>query len=170
MKKINTKRVAVYPGSFDPLTYGHIDIINRALKIFDTVIVSVFINSSKKGLFSLEERIDILQRVLCKNENIVIDCFDGLLVDYLKKKKINIVIRGLRAISDLEYEFQFANANRTLYKDIETIFFMPRQRYSYLSSSVVREIAHFGGDISKMVPPYVRKKVYQKFNQIKNNV
>jgi len=157
------KKIAVYPGSFDPLTYGHMDVIHRSLKIFDKVIVSIFINSNKKNLFSVEERCDILKKVLfssvSNSKSIEIDCFDGLLVDYLKEKRTDIVIRGLRAISDLEYEFQYAASNRTLYPDIETIFFMPRQRYSYLSSSVVREIAYFNGDVSKMVPPYVVKKL-----------
>lgn len=158
----NTK-IAIYPGSFDPLTYGHLDIIERACKIFDKVIVSVFINPNKKGLFTLEERIDILKNVIGLNKQIVIESFDGLLTDYLKEKNIKIVIRGLRAVSDLEYEFQYASANRTLCPEIETIFFMPRLRYSYLSSTVVREIARFGGDISKMVPPYVVKKVKEKY-------
>ncbi|MEF3279467.1 MAG: pantetheine-phosphate adenylyltransferase [Elusimicrobiota bacterium] len=160
------KRIAIYPGSFDPLTYGHLDIIERSLEIFDKVIVSVFINHNKKPLFSLEERIDILKNVLRKYRNIEIDCFEGLLVNYLKRKKIKIIIRGLRAVSDLEYEFQYAAANRTLCPKIETIFFMPKLRYSYLSSSVVREIARFNGDISKMVPPYVVKKVKEKLKEI----
>jgi pantetheine-phosphate adenylyltransferase len=160
------KKIAIYPGSFDPITYGHMDIIGRALKIFDEIIVSVFTNNNKKPLFSVEERIDMLRNVLGSKNNIKIDCFNGLLVDYLKKKKINVVIRGLRAISDLEYEFQVAAANRTLYREIETVFFMPRQRYSYLSSSVVRDISFFGGDVSKMVHPYVSRKIKQKINSL----
>jgi len=160
------KKIAIYPGSFDPITYGHMDIIGRALKIFDEIIVSVFTNNNKKPLFSVEERIDMLRNALGSKKNIKIDCFNGLLVDYLKKKKINVVIRGLRAISDLEYEFQVAAANRTLYSEIETVFFMPRQRYSYLSSSVVRDISFFGGDVSKMVHPYVARKIKQKINSL----
>ncbi|MEW5950269.1 MAG: pantetheine-phosphate adenylyltransferase [Elusimicrobia bacterium] len=156
------RKIAIYPGSFDPVTLGHMDIIDRALKIFDEITVSVFVHSAKKPMFTLEERVDMLKKVLKDRKNVKIDCFNGLLVEYLKKKKINLVIRGLRAISDLEYEFQVAAANRTLYKDIETVFFMPRQRYSYLSSSVVRDIAHFGGDVSKMVHPYVVKKIKEK--------
>ncbi len=156
------KKIAIYPGSFDPVTLGHMDIIDRALKIFDEITVSVFVHSAKKPMFSLEERVDMLKNVLKGRKNIKIDCFNGLLVEYLKKKKVNVVIRGLRAISDLEYEFQVAAANRTLYKDIETVFFMPRQRYSYLSSSVVRDIAHFGGNVSKMVHPYVARKIREK--------
>lgn len=156
------KKIAIYPGSFDPVTLGHIDIIDRALKIFDEITVSIFIHSLKKPMFSVEERVDMLEKVLKGRKNVKIDCFNGLLVEYLKKKKVNVVIRGLRAISDLEYEFQIAAANRSLYKDIETVFFMPRQRYSYLSSSVVRDISHFGGNVSRMVPPYVVKKIRQK--------
>jgi pantetheine-phosphate adenylyltransferase len=156
-------KVAVYPGSFDPLTFGHIDIIERALEIFDEVIVSIFVNPNKKPLFTLEERIDILKNVLKDYSGVKIDNFSGLLTDYLREKKIKVVIRGLRAVSDLEYEFQYANANRTLYPEIETVFFMPRLRYSYLSSSVVREIARFGGDVSKMVPQYVVEKIKNKY-------
>lgn len=156
------KKTAIYPGSFDPLTFGHIDIIDRALEIFDEIVVSVFVNPHKNPLFNLDERIDIIKNVFKNNKRIKIDCFKGLLVNYLRKKKIKIVIRGLRAVSDLEYEFQYAAANRTLCPDIETIFFMPRLRYSYLSSSVVREIARFNGDVSKMVPPYVVKKIKEK--------
>jgi pantetheine-phosphate adenylyltransferase len=156
-------KVAVYPGSFDPLTFGHIDIIERALEIFDEVIVSIFVNPNKKPLFTLEERIDILKNVLKDYSGVKIDNFNGLLTDYLREKKIKIVIRGLRAVSDLEYEFQYAAANRTLCPEIETVFFMPRLRYSYLSSSVVREIARFGGDVSKMVPQYVVEKIKNKY-------
>jgi pantetheine-phosphate adenylyltransferase len=156
-------KVAVYPGSFDPLTFGHIDIIERALEIFDEVIVSIFVNPNKKPLFTLEERIDILKNVLKDYSGVKIDNFNGLLTDYLREKKIKVVIRGLRAVSDLEYEFQYAAANRTLCPEIETVFFMPRLRYSYLSSSVVREIARFGGDVSKMVPQYVVEKIKNKY-------
>lgn len=156
-------KIAIYPGSFDPLTYGHLDIIERALEIFDKVIVSVFINTNKKSLFTLEERIEILKKILGKKKQIEIDSFTGLLTDYMKQKNIKVVIRGLRAVSDLEYEFQYAAANRTLCPQTETIFFMPKLRYSYLSSSVVREVARFGGDVSKMVPPYVEKRIKEKF-------
>jgi len=156
------KKIAIYPGSFDPVTFGHLDIIERALKIFDGLIVSVFVSSFKKPMFTLEERVDMLKHIFKNERRVKIDCFNGLLVEYLRKKKINTVIRGLRAISDLEYEFQISAANRTLYKDIETIYFMPRQRYAYLSSSVVRDIAYFGGDVSKMVPSYVAEKIKEK--------
>jgi len=153
------KRIAVYPGSFDPVTFGHLDIIDRASKIFDHIIVSVFVHSTKKHMFSIEERVAMLKAALKAKKNVTVDCFEGLLVDYVKKKKTCVVIRGLRAISDLEYEFQIAAINRTLYPDIETVFFMPRQRYTYLSSSVVRDIAHFKGDVSKLVPPHVAKAI-----------
>jgi len=153
------KRMAVYPGSFDPVTFGHLDIIERASKIFDHVIVSVFIHSGKKHMFTVEERVAMLRQALKGRKNVSVDCFEGLLTDYVKKKKTDVVIRGLRAISDLEYEFQMAAINRTLYRHIETVFFMPRVRYSYLSSSVVRDIAHFRGDVSKLVPAHVAKAV-----------
>ncbi|MEW5905666.1 MAG: pantetheine-phosphate adenylyltransferase [Elusimicrobiota bacterium] len=153
------KKIAVYPGSFDPVTFGHLDIIERAGKIFDKIIVSVFVHSAKKSMFTVPERVAMLKTVLKGRKNIEVDCFEGLLVDYVRRKKTDVVIRGLRAISDLEYEFQIAAVNRTLYRDIETVFFMPRQRYTYLSSSVVRDIAHFGGDVKKLVPPHVAKLI-----------
>ncbi len=156
------KRIAVYPGSFDPVTFGHLDIIERARKLFDQVIVSVFMHSGKKHLFPLEERVAMLRAALKGKKNVSVDCFEGLLVDFAKRKKTNVVIRGLRAISDLEYEFQIAAVNRTLSPGIETVFFMPRQRYTYLSSSVVRDIAHFKGDVSKLVPPHVAKAIAKR--------
>ncbi|OGR94508.1 MAG: pantetheine-phosphate adenylyltransferase [Elusimicrobia bacterium GWF2_62_30] len=152
-------RIAVYPGSFDPVTFGHLDIIERASKIFDRIIVSVFVHSTKKNMFTVEERVAMLKTALKGKKKVTVECFEGLLVDYVKKKKTTVVIRGLRAISDLEYEFQIAAVNRTLYPAIETVFFMPRQRYTYLSSSVVRDIAHFRGDVSKLVPPHVVKAI-----------
>ncbi|MFA6433253.1 MAG: pantetheine-phosphate adenylyltransferase [Elusimicrobiales bacterium] len=156
------KKTAVYPGSFDPVTFGHLDIIDRASKIFDHLIVSVFVNSAKKPMFTVSERVAMLRTVLKGRKNITIDSFEGLLVDYVRRKRTKIVVRGLRAISDLEHEFQIAGINRTLYREIETVFFMPRQRYSYLSSSVVRDISHFQGDVSKLVPPSVVKGIKAK--------
>ncbi len=156
------KRIAVYPGSFDPVTFGHLDIIDRASKIFDQVVVSVFVHSGKKHMFSVEERVAMLKASLKGKKNVSVDCFEGLLVDYVRMKKTDVVIRGLRAISDLEYEFQIAAINRTLYSHIETVFFMPRQRYTYLSSSVVRDVAHFKGDVSKLVPPCVVKAIAKR--------
>ena len=156
MKKIRT---AIYPGSFDPVTFGHLDIIDRASRIFDHLVVSVIVHSAKKNLFSVEERVALLKTALKGRKNITVDCFKGLLVDYAKKKKTGIIIRGLRATSDLDYEFQIAAVNRTLSPGIETVFLMPRQRYTYLSSSVVRDIAHFKGDVSKLVPAHVVKAI-----------
>jgi pantetheine-phosphate adenylyltransferase len=159
---MKTKKIAIYPGSFDPVTYGHLNIIDRACNIFDGLIVSVFTNRDKKSMFTVEERVHMLKNVLKGRKNIIIDCFKGLLVDYIKQKKVKVIIRGLRAISDLEYEFQIAGANRTLYSDIETVFFMPRHRYAYLSSTIVRDIALYGGDVSKMVPPHVAQIIKEK--------
>ena len=153
------KRVAVYPGSFDPVTFGHLDIIDRASKIFDHLIVSVFVHSAKRHLFEVPQRVAMLKTALKGRKNVSVDCFEGLLVDYAKKKKTGVIVRGLRAISDLEYEFQIAAVNRTLSPGIETVFFMPRQRYTYLSSSIVRDIAHFKGDVSKLVPAHVVKAI-----------
>jgi len=158
------KKIAVYPGSFDPVTFGHLDIIERASHIFDHLIVSVFVNSAKTPMFTVEERVNMLKAVLKGRKNVTVDCFEGLLVDYVRRKNTKLVVRGLRAISDLEHEFQVAGINRTLYREIETIFLMPRQRYSYLSSSVVRDIAHFKGDVSKLVPSYVVKAIAKKRN------
>jgi pantetheine-phosphate adenylyltransferase len=155
-------KIAVYPGSFDPVTFGHLDIIDRASKIFDHLIVSVFVNSEKKPMFTVAERAAMLKGALKNKKNVTIDCFEGLLVDYVRRKRTRVVVRGLRAISDLEHEFQVAGINRTLYRDIETIFFMPRQRYAYLSSSVVRDIAHFSGDVSRLVPDNVVKAIAAK--------
>ncbi len=152
-------RTAIYPGSFDPVTFGHLDIIDRASRIFDHLVVSVIVNSAKKHLFSVEARVAMLKTVLKGRKNISVESFEGLLVDYAKKKKTGIIIRGLRAISDLDYEFQIAAVNRTLSPGIETVFLMPRQRYTYLSSSVVRDIAHFKGDVSKLVPSHVVKAI-----------
>ncbi|MCX5791724.1 MAG: pantetheine-phosphate adenylyltransferase [Elusimicrobia bacterium] len=152
-------RTAIYPGSFDPVTFGHLDIIDRASRIFDHLVVSVIVNSAKKHLFSVEARVAMIKTVLKGRKNISVESFEGLLVDYAKKKKTGIIIRGLRAISDLDYEFQIAAVNRTLSPGIETVFLMPRQRYTYLSSSVVRDIAHFKGDVSKLVPAHVAKAI-----------
>jgi len=156
-------RTAVYSGSFDPVTLGHLDLIERASKIFDRLIVSVFINRSKKHLFTVEQRVTMLKDALKGKHNVTVECFEGLLVDYVKQKKVNVVIRGLRAISDLDYEFQVAATNRTLYPDIETVFLMPRQRYTYLSSSAVRDVASFHGDVSKLVPPNVVKALQEVY-------
>lgn len=160
-------KTAVYPGSYDPLTNGHIDIIERGLKIFDKITVAVLKNPSKTYLLSLEERLEIIQDTFAQNDKIEVDCFEGLLVDYLKKRKITTVVRGLRAISDFDIEFQMALMNRRLDQKIETIFFVPSVCYSFLSSKLVKEIYILGGDIKKMVPAMADKKLKQKATQFR---
>ena len=158
---------AVYPGSYDPLTNGHIDIIERGLKIFDRITVAVLKNPSKTYLLSLEERLEIIRDTFADNEKIEVDFFEGLLVDYLKKRKITTVVRGLRAISDFDIEFQMALMNRSMDQRIETIFFVPSVYYSFLSSKLVKEIYLLGGEIKKMVPVIVDKKLKEKLKQFR---
>lgn len=155
---------AVYPGSYDPLTNGHIDIIKRGLKIFDKITVAALKNPSKTYLLSLEERLEILRDCFSGDKRIEVDFFEGLLVDYLKKKKITTVVRGLRAISDFDIEFQMALMNRSIASKVETIFFVPSVCYSFLSSKLVKEIYQFGGEIKEMVPQIVDKKMKEKYN------
>jgi pantetheine-phosphate adenylyltransferase len=152
-------RVAVYPGSFDPVTFGHLDIIRRASKLFDKVVVAVLINSSKTPMFSIEERKELLREVSGDMENVEVDSFDGLLVDYLKTNNYNVIVKGLRAVSDFESEFQMASINRVLMNDIDTVFIMTDTDYSYLSSSMVKEIFKFGGNIDKFAPEIVVKRM-----------
>lgn len=153
---------AIYPGSFDPLTLGHLDLIERASHIFDQVIVAVGVNSRKKTVFSPEERLEMVRASVKHIKNVKVDSFSGLLVDYARSKKIHVLLRGLRAFSDFEYEFQMALANRKLASEIEMIFLMPKETHSYISSSTVREIVDRGGDISGFVPPAVRKFIERK--------
>lgn len=155
-------KIAVYPGSFDPVTYGHLDIIKRALKIFDKVIVAVAHNAGKDSLFSVSERVDMLKRALKGLKAVSVDDFDGLVVDYVKRKKATVVIRGLRMISDFEYEFQMALTNRKLRSDVETIFMMPSEAYSYLSSKLIKEAASLKANLKGFVPSFVEKAVKQK--------
>ncbi|MDD5686424.1 MAG: pantetheine-phosphate adenylyltransferase [Elusimicrobia bacterium] len=150
------KKIAVYPGTFDPATYGHLDIINRSAKIFDKLVVAVVSTSSKKSFFTAPERVSILKNTV-KEKNVVVESFDGLLVNFMKKKNARVIIRGLRAVSDFEYEFQMALTNRKLYPEIETMFLTPAEKWTYLSSTLVKEIALFGGDIKCFVPPIVVK-------------
>ncbi|MFA6142302.1 MAG: pantetheine-phosphate adenylyltransferase [Candidatus Omnitrophota bacterium] len=145
-------KVAIYPGTFDPVTYGHIDLIERASKIFDKVIVAVAHSKSKGVLFSVEERVAMLQDAVKGIPNVVIDDFDGLVVNYVKKCGSNVMLRGLRMISDFEYEFQMALTNRKLAGDIETIFMMPHEDYSYVSSKLIKEAAALGADVGKFIP------------------
>ena len=157
------RKIAVYPGSFDPITYGHIDIINRALQIFDSVIVAVACNSSKNALFAMDERLKLIRNVLIDNERVKVDTFDGLLVDYVRSQNASVIIRGLRAVSDFEYEFQLAQINRGITTDVETLFMMTSVPFSYLSSSVVKEISSLKGPVDNLVPPLVKKALEDKF-------
>jgi pantetheine-phosphate adenylyltransferase len=150
-------RRAIYPGSFDPVTNGHLDVIERARKLFDEVIVAVAHNDQKNPLFNLQERLDLLQATIGRLKNVEIAPLDGLLVDFAMARKATAVIRGLRAISDFEFEFQMALMNRKLNAKVETIFLMPKEEYTYLSSRIVKEIARLGGDVSGFVPPAVAK-------------
>lgn len=155
---------AVYPGSFDPITNGHLDIIKRASEIFDEVIVAVATNSSKEPLFSIEVRIEIIKRVIDQFPNVRVSTFNGLLVEYCTEQKANVIIKGLRAVSDFEYEFQMASINKKLGDHIETLFMMTNTKYSYLSSSLVKEIANLKGNIDDLVPPEVLPLLAEKFN------
>ncbi|AKI96829.1 pantetheine-phosphate adenylyltransferase [Kosmotoga pacifica] len=146
---------AVYPGSFDPITYGHIDILNRAAKIFDEVIVLVMNNINKKYFFSFEERFDMVKEAIKAYENVKVETYDGLLVEYTRKREISVLVRGLRAVSDFEYELQMAHMNKSMCPNLETVFLMTDSKYSFISSTVVREVARFGGDVSPWVPKYV---------------
>jgi len=159
------KNKAVYPGSFDPLTNGHIDIIKRASDMYDELTVALLVNTSKKGLLSFEERLEILRAETARFSNVKVDFFDGLLVEYCREKGIKVIIRGLRAVSDYEYEMQIAQMNRNLNNSVETIFLMTNTKYSFLSSSVVKEVAKFGGDISEIVPKSVDDKLKQVFRE-----
>ncbi len=156
--------IAVYPGSFDPVTYGHLDIIKRASKISDKLIVGVLRNNSKRGLFTIEERVELLQEVTKDISNVEIKSFDGLLVDFAKNNEANTIIRGLRAITDFDYELQMAQTNRALYDKTDTIFIPTSIEYSFLSSTTVKEIASLGGDITKFVAPYVEKRLKEKYD------
>ena len=158
-------RRAIYPGSFDPVTNGHIDVIERARKLFDEVIVAVAHNDEKQPLFSLQERLDLLQQTVGKMSNVGITQFDGLLVQFAHAQQANAIIRGLRAVSDFEFEFQMALMNRKLRGSVETIFLMPKEDYTYLSSRLVKEIARLGGDVSKFVPASVQVALGQKFSR-----
>jgi pantetheine-phosphate adenylyltransferase len=155
-------KIAIYPGTFDPITYGHLDILERALKLFDKVIITIARNSAKDPLFSEKERLALLQQVTKRYTHVEVDSFKGLLVDYVKQKKAIAVVRGLRAMTDFEYELQMALMNRKLNEKMEAVFLMPNEKYTYLSSNVVREIARLGGDVSKFVPPVVYKALQRK--------
>lgn len=159
------KKRAVYPGTFDPITLGHIDIIKRASKLVDELIVGVLNNNSKTPLFTPEERVEMIRESVADMPNVKVMAFDGLLVDFAKQQKALFVVRGLRAVTDFEYEFQMAQANRIIDKDVDTVFLTTSNAYSYISSSTVRELASFGGDISKFVTKSVEKKVKEKIKK-----
>ena len=155
-------RTAIYPGSFDPLTNGHLDVIERAAKLFDQVIVAIANNESKNPLFTSVERRDLVTRSVKLLKNVETDTFDGLLVEYVERRSGQAILRGLRAVSDFEFEFQLALMNRKLNERVETIFMMPKDTYTFLSSRIVKEIARLGGDVSAFVPPHVREALTQK--------
>jgi pantetheine-phosphate adenylyltransferase len=156
-------RLAIYPGSFDPLTNGHLSLIQRGLKIFDGLVVAVANNPAKKALFSLEERRQMILETVGRDERVEVDSFDTLLVDYAKRRGIHTVLRGLRAVSDFEYEFQLANMNRKLDADFESVFVMTGEDYFFVTGSLVREVASFGGDVSGLVPANVAEGLRRKF-------
>ena len=158
-------RIAVYPGSFDPVTNGHIDVIKRALKIFDKIIVTVGDNPGKEPTFTTEERTEMLKESTKDLKNLEIDSFQGLLLDYVKNKNSSIIIRGLRAVSDFDFEFQRALMNRVVNNDIESVFIMTKEDYVYLSSSIVKEMAMFGSKLNGLVPEIVEKKLREKFSK-----
>jgi pantetheine-phosphate adenylyltransferase len=158
-----TKHIGVYPGTFDPITKGHLDIITRGLKLFDTLIVAVATSHAKNTLFSVDERVALIKAEIKKFRNVRVESFDGLLMDYMAEKKARTVLRGLRVISDFEYEFQMALTNRKLAGDIETVFMMTKEEYAPVSSRFIKEIARLGGDVRAFVTPSVAAKLKKKF-------
>jgi pantetheine-phosphate adenylyltransferase len=157
------ERIAIYPGSFDPVTNGHIDIAERGLKLFDKIIVAILHNPVKEFLFTVEERVEMLEQSFKDYPDITVETFDGLLVDYAARRKSIAILRGMRAVSDFEYEFQLALMNRRLKREIQTVFLMTSLRWIFTSSSIIKEAARFGGDITSVVPPPVSRKLKEKF-------
>lgn len=158
------QRIAIYPGSFDPLTNGHVAIVERGLKLFDKVIIAILYNPAKKSLFTVKERKTLIEESLQKYDNIKVDSFNGLLVDYAKKHHATAILRGMRAVSDFENEFQMAMMNRRLNHEVQTVFLMTGLRWIFTSSSIIKEAARFGGDVASMVPPPVNRKIKEKFS------
>ena len=157
--------VAIYPGTFDPITYGHLDIIKRSAEVFDKVIVGVLKNNTKNPLFDIQERVDMIEAVTKEYPNVEAVSFNGLLVDFSAKMGANVIVRGIRAVSDFEYELMMAQTNKQLNPNVETMFFATNAKYSFVSSSTIRELASFGGQISQFVPPYVCEKIYHKVSE-----
>jgi pantetheine-phosphate adenylyltransferase len=158
-----SQTTAIYPGTFDPLTNGHLSILNRSLKIFDKLIIAILINPKKSPLFSLQERIAMIREVLGDRENVEVDSFDGLLVDYAVLKGANVIVRGLRALSDFEFEFQLALMNRKLNRDVQSVFLMTDYKWFYTSSTIIKEAASLNGNISGLVPPVVCERLKEKY-------
>jgi pantetheine-phosphate adenylyltransferase len=154
--------VAVYPGSFDPLTNGHVDIITRGARLFDRIVVAILVNAEKRPLFTIEERVEIARAVFQDRTNVEVDTFDGLLVDYVERRRAQVIVRGLRAVSDFEYEFQMALMNRRLNAGIETVFMMPAEQYSYISSRLIKEVFALGGRVHGLVPDMVEARLREK--------
>ncbi len=159
------EKIAIYPGTFDPITNGHLDVISRAAKLFDRVVVAVSTNPAKKPLFTVEERMKLIEEAVKGNDRIEVDHFEGLLVNYATSRGAVALVRGLRAISDFEYEFQMALVNRKISNGLVTVFLMPHEKYTYLNSTIVKEVASLGGDVKEFVPENVLKALQQKFQQ-----
>ena len=155
-------RLAIYPGSFDPLTNGHVDIIARGARLFDRVVVAILLNAGKQPLFSVEERVSIVKEVFVGTPNVEVDTFQGLLVEYAHQKRASVIVRGLRAVADFEYELQMALMNRHLSEDLETVFMMPAEKYTYVSSRLIKEIAALGGSLTGLVPPVVETRLARR--------
>lgn len=160
-------RIGVYPGSFDPATLGHLDIIHRASKLFDKLIVAAMVNGEKNSSFTMEEKVDFLKRMTRDIPNVEVECFSGLLADYVREKHACAIVKGLRAVSDFEYEFQMALANKKLNPELDTVFLMTGQKYLFLSSTIVRDIARHGGDISGLVSPEICEDIMKKLDRTK---
>ena len=162
MTERNAEQIAIYPGSFDPLHNGHVDIIQRGSRLFDRIVVAILLNIEKSPLFSVAERVDIVREVFREYPNVEVDTFDGLLVEYARRKRAGVIVRGLRAVSDFEYEMQMALMNRNLNPAVETVFMMPSETYTYVSSRIVKEVVALGGSVTNLVPSIVESRLREK--------